>query len=105
MEKLAGDGLRGRGCGTEDEHAASLYLQGELEKAGIAPAFAEGMRQAVGLEAPRLAAPPTLEAKWSGGFVRLTQGEDFLMLGDLSPVTGPVTGRWSGSPRRTPQRM
>ena len=49
MEKLAGDSLRGRACGTEDEHAAAIYIQGELEKAGISPAFAGGMRQAVGL--------------------------------------------------------
>lgn len=88
MEKLAGDGLRGRACGTEDEHAASLYVQAELEKAGIAPAFAGGMRQAVGLEIPRLAAPPTLAASWPGGSARLTQGQDFLPLGGPSPAQG-----------------
>ena len=88
MEKLAGDALRGRACGTEDEHAASLYLQAELAKAGIAPALGGGMRQAVGLETPRLAAPPTLEAKWSGGGAHLTQGEDFVVLSDPSPVAG-----------------
>jgi aminopeptidase YwaD len=88
MQKLAGDELRGRGCGTEDEHTASLYLQAELEKAGIAPAYAGGLRQAVGLETPRLDAPPALEAKWSGGSMRLAGDDDFLFLGGPSPARG-----------------
>jgi hypothetical protein len=88
MEKLAGDQLRGRGCGTEDEHAAALYIEAELEKAGIAPAFAGGMRQPVGLETPRLDTPPMLEAKWSGGSARLAQGDDFLFLGGPTPAQG-----------------
>jgi hypothetical protein len=88
MEKLAGDELRGRACGTKDEHAASLYIEAELEKAGIAPAYAGGMRQAVGLEAPRLEATPALEMKWQGGGARLAQGEDFLPLGGPSPAQG-----------------
>jgi hypothetical protein len=84
MEMLAGDDLRGRGCSTEDEHAASLYLEGELQRAGVAPAFAGGMRQTVGLEAPHLASPATIE----GGSAHFVLNTDFLFLGDYVSAKG-----------------
>jgi hypothetical protein len=86
MEHLAGDALRGRGCGTEDEHAASLYIEEELKRAGVAPAFADGMREAATLETPRLASPATIEA----GGARLAQGTDFVLLGEYAPIRGKL---------------
>lgn len=35
METLAGPALRGRGCGTEDEHAAARFLEGRLKAYGV----------------------------------------------------------------------
>lgn len=84
MERLAGDELRGRQCGTADEHAASVYLEAEMRRLGLKPAFEGGMRQKVALETPVLAAPPVLAA----GGVRLTHGPDFLVLGDPVPTKG-----------------
>jgi hypothetical protein len=84
MEHLAGDALRGRGCGTADEHAASLYIEAELKKLGVKPAFATGMRQAVALETPRPVGPVTIQA----GGARLDMGTDFLLYGEYAPLSG-----------------
>ena len=84
MEVLAGDAMRGRGCATEDEHRASLYLQGEFEKLGLQPAFAGGMRQASPLETPTLAAPATLDADGQ----HFALDTDFLIFGDYASAKG-----------------
>ena len=84
MERLAGDALRGRQCGTIDEHEASLYIERELGQLGLKPAFTDGMRQRVELETPQLSAPTLLETAGR----RWTQGADFVTLGDPAPVKG-----------------
>ncbi len=84
MEALAGDALRGRDCATEDEHKASLYVEGELKSLGLQPAFAGGMRQAAPLATPRLAAPATLDA----GGRHFAFENDFLMFGDFASAKG-----------------
>jgi aminopeptidase YwaD len=87
MDKLAGDELRGRGCGTEDEHKASLYIQAEIEKLGIAPAFADGMRQAAPLETPRYDAQ--LVVRPGGGApLSFTVGKDVALRGEPAPAQG-----------------
>ena len=40
LEKLAGDELRGRGCGAEDEHVAARFIADTLKRYGVAPAGA-----------------------------------------------------------------
>lgn len=82
MDKLAGETLHGRACGSEDEHAASLYIQAELEKAGLKGAFADGMRQAGQLETPRYTAALAV-----GGH-RFEAGKDLVVIGEAVAGAG-----------------
>ncbi len=62
MEFLAGDELRGRGCGTEDEHVAAMYVASELRQYGIEAGGSQGSYfQTVDIVTPRLAALPSVE--------------------------------------------
>jgi hypothetical protein len=75
MERLAGDELRGRGCGTEDEHVAARFIADTLKRYGVASG-ADGYLQPVQLSTPTPASPPTLEFTVGGQQVELLQGRD-----------------------------
>src|SRR5581483_4679995 len=75
LEKLAGDELRGRGCGTEDEHAAARFVADTLKRYRIAPAV-EGYLMPVALQTPTAAAPPTLTVTAGESQLTLTHGQD-----------------------------
>ncbi|HZZ67211.1 MAG TPA: M28 family peptidase [Phenylobacterium sp.] len=86
MERLAGDDLRGRGCGSADENAASRFIVDILRRSKIDPAFGkDGYLQAVQLLTPTPAAPPTLTVTKDGQQVTLLQGRD--MIAFESPVS------------------
>jgi len=79
MERLAGDELRGRGCGTADENAAARFIADTLKKSKIAPAFGKDTYlQPVQLLTPSAAAAPTLTAEKDGRRVSLQQGRDMI---------------------------
>ncbi|HZZ32179.1 MAG TPA: M28 family peptidase [Phenylobacterium sp.] len=77
LERLAGDELRGRGCGTEDEHVAARFIADTLKRYGVA-AGAElgGYLQPVQLSTPTPASPPTLRFSVGAQQVDLLQGRD-----------------------------
>ena len=39
MQRLAGEEFHGRGCGTEDEHAAARFIAETLKRSGIDAGF------------------------------------------------------------------
>jgi hypothetical protein len=83
MEKLAGDELRGRKCGTPDENAAARYLADALQKLGIRGGLPDGgYLQAVQLLTPTYAAPPSLDLTGPSGATRhLVNGQDMVLQG------------------------
>jgi aminopeptidase YwaD len=77
MQRLAGDELRGRGCGTEDEHVAARFVADTLKRYGVGPAAsADGYLQSVQLSTPTAASPPTLQFTAGAQHVELLQGRD-----------------------------
>src|SRR5512143_2657595 len=59
LERLAGDELHGRKCGSPDEHAAAAHIAGQLRSYGLKGAFGQGAYlQTVQLLTPMFAAPP-----------------------------------------------
>lgn len=89
MEKLAGDELRGRKCGSPDENAAARYLAGALEKLGVKGGLpGGGYLQEVQLSSPTYAGPPTLEVTGaSGASLRLANGQEMILQGAPPPLT------------------
>lgn len=88
MERLAGDELRGRGCGTEDEHVAAHFIADTLKRYGVAPAAGvQGYLQPVHLLTPTAASPPALYVSAGGTDVDLLQGRDMVA---IEPVTLPA---------------
>lgn len=80
MQRLAGDDLRGRRCGTADEAAAADYIVQQLKASQAPGAFpGGGYLQSVQLVTPTYAAPPTLTLKTPGAEVRLVLGEDMAL--------------------------
>ncbi|HEV2530125.1 M28 family metallopeptidase [Phenylobacterium sp.] len=80
MQRLAGDELRGRKCGTADENAAARFVSAELKRLGVRGAFARGdYLQPVDLLTPAFAQTPTLEISAGGPPIRLEQGRDMLV--------------------------
>lgn len=91
LEKLAGDELRGRGCGTDDEHAAARFVAETLKRYRITPALAAGgYLMPVGLSTPVAARPPTLSLSAGAGSVTLTQGAEIIALDPPQAWTGPL---------------
>ncbi|HEY2357430.1 MAG TPA: M28 family peptidase [Phenylobacterium sp.] len=79
MEKLAGDELRGRKCGSTDENAAARYLADALADVGIKGGVSGGgYLQQVHLTDETYAAPPTLELTAGTASLRLTQGREMV---------------------------
>jgi aminopeptidase YwaD len=81
MQRLAGDELRGRGCGTEDEHVAARFVAETLKRYGVAPgAGVDSYLQAVQLSTPTAAATPALRFSAGAAQVDLAQGRDMVAL-------------------------
>lgn len=88
MEVLAGDDLRGRQCGTDDEARAAAYVADRLKAAGVNPAFGDGYLQKVGLVTPTVAAQPTLDLSLGKAALRWTHGREFVIAGEPRAVQG-----------------
>ncbi len=81
MQRLAGDELHGRGCGSEDEHAAARFLGEALRQSKISPAFGDGVYlQAVQLQTPTAAAVPKLEIVSGNTHLSFLQGQDIVAI-------------------------
>ena len=92
MEKLAGDELRGRGCGIEDEHVAARFVAETLKRYRIAPGVdVVSYLMPVNLQTPVAAAPPALTVTTGAGAVTLTQGKDIIAVEPPQAWTGPLT--------------
>jgi hypothetical protein len=87
MQRLAGDELRGRACGTADENAAARFVAGRLAAYHV-PGGAEdgGYLQRVEIHSPTYAAPPTLDV----GGVRLVQGREMLAIRAPQALSAPL---------------
>jgi hypothetical protein len=91
MEKLAGDELRGRKCGTADENAAARYLAGALAAVGVKGGLPDGgYLQQVQLRTPTYATAPTLDIAVGGQSLRLTQGREMIMAGAPASLAAPL---------------
>jgi len=107
MASLAGPEMRGRGCGTTDEHAAARYIAESFRQSQIPGGFRPDLHlQPVQLVTPTASAPATLRFSTGRRQVVLTQGRDFVVRGPPDVLdgrflrisssegpTGPVTGR------------
>jgi aminopeptidase YwaD len=90
MEKLAGDELRGRKCGSADENAAAHYLADSLGRLGIQGGVAGGgYLQQVQLIDETYAAAPTLDLTAGGATVHLTQGREMIANGAPASLEAP----------------
>ena len=80
LKFLAADDLKGRGSGTEDEHAAANFVAGKLKEYGVRPAGDSGefIQQATVLRR-KATAVPTLAAGSGATAVSLVYGKDFLV--------------------------
>ena len=107
MLKLAGGELRGRGCGTADENAAARYIAATLKAAKIQPGLPHGeYLQAVRLETPAYAVPPSVTLTAGSASVKLTLGVEMVardlpvalsaplvLLNPTSAIAAPVGGK------------
>jgi aminopeptidase YwaD len=76
LKTLASDDMKGRGSGTEDEHAAANFVASKLEEYGAQPAGDNGdYLQAAIVLRRKATGPPTLVA----GNVTLVYGKDFVI--------------------------
>ena len=91
MERLAGDDLHGRGCGTEDEHAAARFIADTLKASKIAAAFGPNVYlQRVELLTPTAAKPPTLEITSGVAHLVFVQGRDMLAMEPPETLAAPL---------------
>jgi hypothetical protein len=96
MEFLAGDAMKGRGSGTEDEWRAAAYIGSHMRRLGIEPLGDNGgfVRQ---IETGRLqvAAPPSLTIK----NLKLVHGRDMLVQATgRGTVSGAIQTYKAGTP-------
>jgi aminopeptidase YwaD len=90
MEKLAGDELRGRQCGSGDENAAARYLADSLGRLGIQGGISGGgYLQQVQLIDETYAEPPTLDLTAGGVTLHLTQGREMIVNGAPPSLEAP----------------
>jgi hypothetical protein len=76
LKTLASNDMKGRGSGTEDEHAAAKFVASKLKEYGAQPAGDNGdYIQAATILRRKATGPPTLVA----GTVTLVYGKDFLV--------------------------
>ena len=81
MDRLAGDELRGRGCGTDDEHAAAHFIADTLKASKVAAAFGPDVYlQPVQLLTPTAAQPATLEITSGTTHLSFVQGRDIVAM-------------------------
>jgi len=98
IERLAGDALHGRRCGSDDEHAAAALLVAQLKQYGIKGAFDRGgFLQPVRLSSPRFASPPTLELSSGAQALRLTLGDEMVARELPATLDAPLTRRSAGA--------
>jgi hypothetical protein len=91
LQHLASDALRGRACGTEDEHAAAHFVADTLKRYKIAPAAGPDSYLApVWLHTPTAAAPPKLTVTAGPDAVTLTQGQEMIALDPPVSADGPL---------------
>jgi hypothetical protein len=91
MQALAGDELRGRGCGTADENAAATYVANTLKAARIAPGLPHGeYLQPVRLETPTYAVAPTVTISAGSASVKLTLGAEMVARDLPVALSAPV---------------
>lgn len=91
MERLASDALRGRRCGSEDEHAAARYIRDELKNVGARPGFGrEGYLQAVKLSTPTELRPPSATVVSGATTLTWSQGAEMLATGQSASLSGPL---------------
>ncbi|HEY2750340.1 M28 family metallopeptidase [Phenylobacterium sp.] len=91
MEKLAGDELRGRKCGSADENAAARYLADALASLGVKGAAAGGgYLQQVHLIDQTYASEPTLELTSGSANLRLTNGREMVAQGAPPLLEAPI---------------
>lgn len=87
METLAGDAMRGRACGTEDEHAAARFVADRLKSYGVQGASAGGAHlQRVDYQVPTYAARPSL----SVGGRSFEQGDGVILMSPPPQASGAV---------------
>ncbi len=92
MERLAGDDLHGRGCGSEDEHAAARFVAETLKKSKIDPAFGTDIYlQPVQLLTPTAAAPATLDITSGDTHLTFAQGRDMVAMEPPEGFEAPIT--------------
>lgn len=91
MDRLAGDELRGRGCGTDDEHAAAHFLADTLKRYRIAPAAGgDGYLMPATLQSSTAAAPPVLTVTAGEAKLTLDQGQGMVAMNPPPLIAGPV---------------
>jgi hypothetical protein len=91
MQTLAGDGLRGRKCGSPDENAAARFLADSLAKAHIPGGLpGGGYLQAVRLTTPSFASAPSLTLSLGGETLTLTHGQEILVSSAPESLEGDV---------------
>jgi hypothetical protein len=87
METLAGDAMRGRACGTQDENAAARFVAGKLKSYGVEGAAADGgYLQRVDYRVPTYAARPTL----SIGATHFVQGDGVVIMTPAAEASGEI---------------
>ena len=88
MEFLAGDAMKGRGSGTEDEWRAAAYIGSQLRRWGIEPLGDEGgFVQRIETGRSQVTAPPML----SFGDSRFTHGKEILVQAvGRGTIAGPI---------------
>ncbi len=90
LERLAGEPMRGRKCGSPEENAAARFIAEALTQAGVRGAAEGGdYLQPVRLLTAAYAQPPTLEVSGAAP-MRLVQGVDFLILGRAAGLDAPA---------------
>lgn len=87
MVELTGAAMQGRQCGSPGEVLAARYLEAELKRAGVRPAYPTGFIQPLTMATSRLAAAPQIGLS-SDPALRWTHGEQFVVVAAPHSVSG-----------------
>ena len=91
MERLAGDELRGRKCGSADEAAAADYIVAQLKTSKVSGALTGGgYVQPVELHTPSYAATPTATLSSGTETRRLVEGQDMIATDAPPMLDAPI---------------
>jgi aminopeptidase YwaD len=89
MEFLAGDALKGRGSGSDEERIAGEYFASLMRQFGIQPAGDDGSYiQTVEIRRQSFASPPTLTYAAGGSSTTLTHGKEMVVFRMTSGSAG-----------------